>query len=142
MEDLLGQHEAEKSKLSSSLAALETTRSELEHRIAVLTDKLNEKNDDTGIGGYHLILIRGPFHRTHLFFILVRLFGPFMIIYVHNMIRKYHIVRKCKRTVPYIQGDFKKMFFIQHCFTCRPLCRRGWARSQDFGDIEIGSQTL
>ncbi len=61
LEDLLGQHEAEKSKLSSSLAALETTRSELEQRIAVLTDKLNEKNDDTGIGpiGYHIILIRG-----------------------------------------------------------------------------------
>jgi hypothetical protein len=50
LEDLLGQHEAEKSKLSSSLAALETTRTELEQRIAVLTDKLNEKNDDTGIG--------------------------------------------------------------------------------------------
>jgi hypothetical protein len=50
MEDLLGQHEAEKSKLSSSLAALETIRTELEQRIAVLTDKLNEKNDDTGCG--------------------------------------------------------------------------------------------
>ncbi len=90
LEDLLGQHEAEKSKLSSSLAALETTRTELEQRIAVLTDKLNEKNDDSGIGpiiGYHIILIRGPFHRTHL---LVRLFaGPLRlhdhIPYVHNM---------------------------------------------------------
>jgi hypothetical protein len=54
MEDLLGQHEAEKSRLSSSLAALETTRTELEQRIAVLTDKLNEKNDDTGIWAYWL----------------------------------------------------------------------------------------
>ncbi len=75
LEDLLGQHEAEKSKLSSSLAALETTRTELEQRIAVLTDKLNEKNDDSGSGpiGYHIILIRGPSHRTHLCVIQVRL---------------------------------------------------------------------
>jgi hypothetical protein len=82
MEDLLGQHEAEKSRLSSSLAALETTRTELEQRIAVLTDKLNEKNDDTGISGpigYHIILKRGPFHRTYLFVIQVRLFGPFVM---------------------------------------------------------------
>ncbi len=54
LEDLLGQHEAEKSKLSSSLAVLETTRTELEQRIAVLTDKLNEKNDDSGIWTYWL----------------------------------------------------------------------------------------
>ncbi len=95
LEDLLGQHEAEKSKLSSSLAALETTRTELEQRISVLTDKLNEKNDDTGSGpiGYHTILIRGPFHPDpFVFYFILFLFRPFMIIDLHNMIRKYHMV--------------------------------------------------
>ncbi len=55
MEDLMNQQEAERTQLTAEISTmraeqqkLEAARADLQQRVSVLTDKLNEKDEETG----------------------------------------------------------------------------------------------